>query len=135
MAVEPKDAPVRDLKVLRSYRRAGIAILAAGLAAAAVAYVRASAAAPEADPYLIAPDQTKVYDLQMERLGGQANVMGAEFQQWLGSLWHGRRLAGTLAVLSVAGCLGCFYLGDLLSVPLPPDDRGGDPDGGAGEDR
>jgi hypothetical protein len=42
-------------------------------------------------------------------------VAAAEFNEWFDTLWHGRRLAGTLAVISVAASLLC-----LLAAKLPP---------------
>ena len=52
----------------------------------------------------------KRYENEMKSVGGQANLMAAEFQDWFGSLWHGRRLALTLAVLALGGFLTCFLL-------------------------
>jgi hypothetical protein len=41
-----------------------------------------------------------VHDLTV--MGGKSNVMTAEFIEWFDGLWHGRNLAGTIAVLTVA---------------------------------
>jgi predicted MFS family arabinose efflux permease len=48
--------------------------------------------------------------------GGEANVLAAELREWLGRLWHGRRLAGTLAVLTLV-VLFVFWV---ATTPLPP---------------
>jgi hypothetical protein len=51
---------------------------------------------------------------QVERLGGRATVQTVQFDAWLGSLWHGRRLAWTLAILSLAAGGGCAWIGTLM---------------------
>jgi hypothetical protein len=57
----------------------------------------------------------------MERLEGKQGVLMAELTDWFASLWHGRNLAYTLAVLSISGFLACFLLAHLLKLypPLP----------------
>jgi hypothetical protein len=60
--------------------------------------------------YPITAKMDKRHDMQMEQIGGKANVAVAEFADWCGSLWHGRRLAYTVAVLCVGSCFVCFYL-------------------------
>jgi len=52
---------------------------------------------------------------QLERLGGRASVRTAEFDQWLSSLWHGRRLAATLAVLGLVVGGACWRIGALMA--------------------
>ncbi len=37
----------------------------------------------------------------MELYGGKANILAAELLDWFQSLWHGQRLAATLACLTV----------------------------------
>lgn len=51
----------------------------------------------------------------LEAVGGRANVDAAEFDAWIGSLWHGRRLAYTLvsAALLLAGL--CAHAARLTS--------------------
>lgn len=60
----------------------------------------------------------KQYDFQLERIGGHAAVLAVQFNQWLGSFWHGRPLAYTLAVLSVGIAIVCFLLADRVSGRL-----------------
>jgi hypothetical protein len=62
---------------------------------------------------------TKDYQGRMEYLGGKANVLGSEITNWFVGLWHGRNLAYTLAVLTIAIALMCFYLAFALP-DLPP---------------
>ena len=50
---------------------------------------------------------------------GKANVLAAEFTRWLGSLWHGRRLALTVACATVLVAGGFWLLADA------PSDRDG----------
>lgn len=74
------------------------------------------------------PADTKRYEYDLERMGGKSNVAAAEFRDWFGSLWHGRRLANTLTVLSIGGCLACFLAAHILTFPPPPDDPADRPD-------
>jgi len=108
------------------WRLAGILALAAGLISAALVY-RHTGLAPEDDgdaigyevgpgySYPILPGSTKRAAVQLEQLGGKANVVAADFRAWGRSLWRGRRLAYTLAALSGAGGLACFLAARLVS--------------------
>jgi hypothetical protein len=84
----------------RSRRRLLLAIVGLGLAAAVVIEIRATA--PEANPLGYDPADTKQYLRQMEVYGGTANVLASELRIWFASLWHGERLALTVAVLTLA---------------------------------
>jgi hypothetical protein len=75
------------------------AILGLGLAAAVVIEIRATA--PDANPLGYDPADTKQYLRQMEVYGGTANLLASEFRLWFASLWHGERLALTVAVLTL----------------------------------
>ena len=52
----------------------------------------------------------------MEVYGGKANVIASAFLQWIESLWQGRRLAFTVAGLTLVLLL-IFWV---ASTPLPP---------------
>ena len=82
------------------------AILVLGFAAAVVIYLTAQP--PPANPlgYL--------HDLEV--YGGKANVIAAEFRDWFDSLWHGKRLAFTVAALSVIAAFAFKF----FATPLPP---------------
>jgi hypothetical protein len=98
-------------------RKIAAGVLVAGLAASAVVFVTAAADAGE-DParlHVIDASNSKHYQRELQRIGGKAAVAAAEFNEWFDTLWHGRRLAGTLAVVSVAASLLC-----LLAAKLPP---------------
>lgn len=94
-------------------RLASYAILAAGLLAALVLYWNAGAADGGSG---YDPEDSKSYLRQMEVYGGKANLAAYDVREWFGSLWHGTRLAVTVAVLSVL-VAGGFRL---AAIPLPP---------------
>ncbi len=87
------------------FRDAGVAVLCAGFAAAALIYVLADE--PAADPEFANP---RAYENQIERIGGKATLYAVRFNEWFASLWHGRTLAYTVAVLSLAISLVCFWI-------------------------
>jgi hypothetical protein len=62
----------------------------------------------------IAAGRSSHPDSQSKKLGDEVSDETAEFTAWFGSLWQGRRLAYTLAVLSLGGCLLCFFLAQQL---------------------
>lgn len=102
---------------------AGAAVLLFGLVSAAVIYIFA----PDdggADPAAQIASG-RVYEYNIERIGGMAAVYAARFNRWLAGLWHGRSLAYTVAVLSVAIALVCFAVARMVFVRLPieSDDR------------
>jgi hypothetical protein len=124
-----------DKRLQRRLRLLGIGVLATGLLATVV--VRQRAPPDDGAAYLfksgtLLSGNAKRYENEMKGLGGQSNVMAAEFREWFDSLWHGRRLATTLAVLSVGSALACLLLAQLLNYPPPPDNSN---DGGHGAER
>ncbi len=90
------------------------AILLAGLITAVVIYLRAGSA-PETLLEL-SPETSKKYLRDLELYGGTANVLAVQFQTWFDGLWHGRRLAYTVAVISALTSLGYVF----FAVVLPP---------------
>ena len=44
---------------------------------------------------------SRPYLRAMELYGGKANILAAELLDWFRSLWHGRRLAATVACVTV----------------------------------
>jgi hypothetical protein len=104
-------------------RLAGVVVLAMGWLAALFVYLT-MADAPGANAgyqlidghvYAIPLDSSSAELQQLERLGGQASVRTYQFDRWLASLWHGRRLAYTLAILSAGVALLCFYIAGLMA--------------------
>ncbi len=101
----------------RLMRKIAIGILVCGLSVSAVVFVTA-APEPEDDyfgVYVTSIRNSKRQLLELERIGGKAAVVAVELNEWFHGLWHGRRLAGTLAVLSVGASLLCF-----LAARIPP---------------
>jgi hypothetical protein len=80
-----------------------VAILIAGLATAIGIYVSAARSTDDMVAYEI--EHSKQYQRTLELYGGKANVIAVELTQWFDSLWHGTRLAYTVAcaTLLVAG--------------------------------
>ena len=105
----------------RRFDLAGTLILVVGLVIAVVIYVTA------ADDSSAAVNQeltnTKRYGYELERIGGKAAVLAAQFNQWFESLWHGKHLASTVAFLAISVALGCFLIAHVLSDNLPRDDK------------
>ncbi len=99
-------------------RLASKVILIVGIAAGVAIFLRASLAT--ADPAGLQLDDTKQYMRQMELYGGKANVMASDLREWLGSLWHGKRLGATVAVLSALAAGAVRF----AAIPLPPLDGG-----------
>ena len=108
--MSPTPSPARIRIVTR-------AILVLGFAAAVVIYLTAQP--PPGNPLGYDPLDTKRYLHDMEVYGGKANVLAAEFRDWFDSLWHGKQLAFTVAVLAViaAGAYKFFA----TQLPLDPD--------------
>src|SRR6266567_720478 len=98
--------------------RAGArAILVLGFAAAVVIYLTAQP--PPGNPLGYDPMDTKAYLHDLEIYGGKANVLAAQFRDWFDSLWHGKQLAYTIAVITViaAGTFKFFA----TRLPLEPE--------------
>src|SRR2546426_8595707 len=98
--------------------RAGArAILVLGFAAAVVIYLTAQP--PPGNPLGYDPMDTKAYLHDLEVYGGKANVLAAQFRDWFDSLWHGKQLAFTVAVLTAIAA-GTFKF---FATPLPADEE------------
>jgi hypothetical protein len=92
---------MRALEVRTNYhqrvlRFMGMIILAVGLGSAVCIYWNAS----DADDATDSLTKRDVY--QLEKLGGKELVLSSQLQEWFSSLWHGRRLALTVACASLA---------------------------------
>jgi uncharacterized protein YjeT (DUF2065 family) len=123
-----KDATGELAARQRRLRTIGVFVLLAGLVAAVLIYTNAP---PPEDDLLnaVALGNSKATEYELERIGGLGNVYSAEFTHWLESLWHGRRLAFTVATLSLGGWLVCFVLAHPLVVNSPPIKRNDGPSG------
>ena len=95
---------------------AGTAVLVAALIAAALIY--AFAAPPdEAVSRYSAVDPR--YQIELQRIGGNAAVLMAQLHQWFDGLWHGAALAYTVAVLGLAVAGACFFAGHFFADDEP----------------
>ncbi len=96
----------------------------------AVAIFLLAAPTPADDPLLNDPRAERKYRRELAIYGGKANVLSAEFMEWFNGLWHGRSLAGTVAVLTVVGTLAFRVMATLPDPDGPAEPESG-PDGNA----
>ena len=92
----------------------GICILGIGLAM--VLYV--TAAAPSPHPLGYNPFTSKKYVHELELYGGKINILAVELQQWLASLWRGKALAYTIAVLTLMLASLLWFIASRVASPL-----------------
>jgi hypothetical protein len=109
----------------RRLRRITSAILAVGLTSSLVLFF--VAAPPAGNPLGYEPRDTKKYIHDLQLYGGTANVLADEFRAWFASLWQGRNLAYTVAVLTVLLVLAVRFFATL--PPLPDGDGETEVDG------
>lgn len=78
--------------------------------------------------YVLAGDETDVaaalaggrmYQHNLQVMGGKAAVLFDGFNRWFASLWHGHALAYTIAVLSLA-IAATLYVASRLCEPVTP---------------
>ena len=98
-------------------------LLLVGFAGALAIYLTAQPVT--LDPLLGDPLTTKKFVHEMRVIGGKGNVMAAEFIDGFSNLWHGRNLAGTVAVLSVIVTLAFRFVATRtdLNASHPSGDR------------
>jgi hypothetical protein len=65
----------------------------------------------------------KKYLRELRVMGGQGNVVAAEFQDWFAGLWEGRELAGTVAVLTIVTVLVFRFIASHPGVPRASEAR------------
>jgi hypothetical protein len=107
----------------------GAVILVAGLLCSAGIYLAAADESGDSDiigyemvnghQFPITASGSKRYQDQMERLGGNYMVLSDDLARWLSSLWHGQRLAYTIAFLSIVTALVCFWVARHPDYDLP----------------
>jgi hypothetical protein len=76
-----------------------ISILAIGWSIAAAVYLAASPVAFDADAYDL--QHSRKYVREVEVLGGKTALLTNELNTWVAGLWHGTKLAYTIAVITV----------------------------------
>lgn len=116
----------------------GFSILIAGLLCAAWVFDAATDDIGDSDVvnyqivaghfYPLTTADSKRYQYDMERIGGKYAVVAEEVNQWLSSLWHGKRLAYTIGVLAIVASLACFLIAQHPDYKLP--DNRNERDGG-----
>jgi hypothetical protein len=84
---------------------ASLLVLALGIGAALLIYFNAEDAS---DASLQAMFASKPYVRELQRFGGKAAVLFDEFSRWFQSLWSGKKLAFTVAWISLFASLGIF---------------------------
>lgn len=89
-------------------------ILVVGFATAVWIYLAAGAPDEQSE---IGLNESKAYQRQVELYGGQANVLAIEAMNWLRSLTHGRRLAITVACVTVVVAAGFWFFADVARDP------------------
>jgi hypothetical protein len=117
MSDEPKAVKRVKTPAMSLMERIAASVLITGLSVSVMVFVTTPAEDDESNVgiYIPSTHNSKKYRGDLERIGGKAAVAAAEFNDWFDNLWHGRRLAGTLAVLSVGASLLCF-----LASRIPP---------------
>src|SRR5665213_2195975 len=101
-------------------RLVGIILLIGGLLAGVVIYFKAPAE-QDRDLILGIDVRTNRDVLQLEKMGGKSAVFMADFEDWFASIWHGRRLAYTVAAFAIAGYAGCYLLADFAEFSSAED--------------
>ena len=92
----------------RTINQLTLLLAAIGFGIALAVYLRSK---PDVfDPLTYNPQEQKMYDQQLQMLGGKATVVTNDFRNWLASVWHGRALAGTLSVLTLASIVAFRYI-------------------------
>ena len=111
----------------------GATILIVGLLAAAMVYLTASDDDSNVlgyriingHEYAIEPGDSKRFQYDMERIAGKSVVVADELNRWFSGLWHGRRLAYTLAFLSLGVAIAFFLVARHPDYRLPDDRKSG----------
>lgn len=80
--------------------------------------------------YPIAARDSKRYRHDLERLGGKAAILADDFSNWLSGLWHGKRLAFSVALISVVVSGLIFMVAKESGSDSGPDAQAGPGDNG-----
>jgi hypothetical protein len=95
---------------------AGAIVLLANLIAAVIIYAMAPAPDSAVSQYGIADPR---YQIELQRIGGTAEVLMAQLHQWFDGLWQGTALAYTVAVLGALLAGACFFVGYFFADEEP----------------
>jgi hypothetical protein len=101
-------------------------MLTLGLGLAVLLYM--TAASPSPYPLGYDPFTSKKYVRELELYGGKLNLLAVELHQWLASLWRGKALAYTVAVLTLmlASLVRPLSMRNRRKYPRPPQTHGHD---------
>jgi hypothetical protein len=86
---------------------AGLAALATGVILAVIIYAITPPPDSAVSMYSIADPR---YQIELQRIGGNAAVLMAQLHQWFDGLWHDTALAYTVAVLGAFVAGVCFFI-------------------------
>jgi hypothetical protein len=100
-------------------------LLLVGLGGALTIYLTAKPA--DADSLLFDPLNNKKYLYELKRIGGEANVLSAEFQEWFAAQWQGVLLARTVTVLTLAAVAAFRFVAMPPEPETAPDESKGKP--------
>ena len=64
--------------------------------------------------YPIRPEDSKIYQRDLQMVGGKAFVLVDQFQSWFMGLWHGKSLAFVVAGITLLIAAGFFYAANNL---------------------
>lgn len=87
----------------QTINRVSMFLLLIGLGSAVVVFLIAEPVV--VDPLLGDYRSSKRYRRELKMMGGEANVLVDEFQEWFANQWHGRELARTVIVLTIGTTL------------------------------
>ena len=74
-------------------------------------FLYVTASPPPPHPLGYDPFASKKYVHDLELYGGKINVLAVELHQWLASLWRGKALAYTVAVLTLMLASLLWFIG------------------------
>ncbi|HEY5365832.1 MAG TPA: hypothetical protein VIL19_05110 [Casimicrobiaceae bacterium] len=94
------------------FQHLAVTALVIGLVAAALIYAFVDDTGPDAAAEIASG---RVYEYNIERIGGKSAVYAARFNQWLGGLWHGRTLAYTVAAIAIVVAAICLVAAHLAT--------------------
>ncbi len=87
----------------QTINRISLLLVLSGIGAAVAIYLTVPPAVT--DPLLGDYRSSKRYQRELKMMGGQANVLADDFQEWFSDQWHGRELARTLVIVSIGTTL------------------------------
>jgi len=107
----------------RRLRLACLAVLVAGLCAALLIYAVAGDVQDDSLGYVVvngavyplSTRDSKTYRREVQRFGGKAALAFDDFSRWFAALWQGKRLAATVAWLSVLVALGLYLFANSVA--------------------